>query len=362
MERSTILFMNRSVTLAGILALCTLPLGAQQNQSAAWNQKAAASYIDNRLNWWIAWPKSARDHETFCVSCHTAVPFALSRHNISTPSAPEEKLIANVTKRVRIWNEAEPFYNDKGSGPNKSYESRGTESVLNALILVTNDPSGEATMQSFANMWDQQVTTGDRKGGFPWLDFHNRPWEADDSPYFGAAFAAIAVGSAPESYRERPDVKEHLDALRDYLRREFAKQSPVNRMNGLWADSKIHGILTAEQRGSLIDEVYGLQQSDGGWSTTSIVGTWKRRDDTPLETRSDGYATGIVTWVLQQAGVPRTSAKLRNGLAWLVKNQDQTEGLWSAWSLNKNRTDQEAGRFMSDAATAFAVMSLTAAN
>jgi squalene-hopene/tetraprenyl-beta-curcumene cyclase len=354
--------MNRSVTLAGILALCSLPLGAQQNQSAAWNQKAAASYIDNRLDWWIAWPKSARDHETFCVSCHTAVPFALSRHNISTPSAPEEKLIANVTKRVHIWNEAEPFYNDKGSGPNKSYESRGTESVFNALILVTADPAGDAAMQAFKAMWEQQITTaGDRHGSFPWLEFHNRPWEADDSPYYGASMAAIAVGSAPAAYQARPDVKEHVEQLRDYLRREFAKQSPVNRVNGLWADTKIHGILTADQRSALTDELYGLQQADGGWSTTSIAGVWKRHDDTPLETRSDGYGTGFITFVLQQAGVAPTSPNLRKGIAWLVKNQDQTEGLWPAWSLNKNRTDHEAGLFMTDAATAFAVMSLTAA-
>ena len=59
--------------------------------------------------------------------------------------------------------------------------------------------------------------------------------------------------------------------------------------------------------------------------------------------------------------MPRISPNLGKGMAWLVKNQDQTEGGWSAWSLNKNRTDREAGLFMTDAATAFAVMSLTAA-
>jgi hypothetical protein len=46
---------------------------------SSWDQKAAAAYLDQRAAWWMEWPKAARDHETFCVSCHTAVPYALSR-------------------------------------------------------------------------------------------------------------------------------------------------------------------------------------------------------------------------------------------------------------------------------------------
>ena len=42
-----------------------------------------------------------------------------------------------------------------------------------------------------------------------------------------------------------------------------------------------------------------LQHADGGWSLTDL-GTWKRRDGTPLETRSDGYATGLVVLVLER--------------------------------------------------------------
>src|ERR1700751_1613695 len=45
----------------------------------SWDQKGAAAYLDQRQSWWMNWPKAARDHETFCVSCHTAVPYALSR-------------------------------------------------------------------------------------------------------------------------------------------------------------------------------------------------------------------------------------------------------------------------------------------
>src|SRR5260370_37800287 len=47
--------------------------------AASWDQKAAAAYLDQRAGWWMEWPKAARDHETFCVSCHTAETSALTR-------------------------------------------------------------------------------------------------------------------------------------------------------------------------------------------------------------------------------------------------------------------------------------------
>ena len=55
----------------------------------------------------MAWPPAARDHGTFCVSCHTAMPYALARPTLrpapdqGTLSINERKLIDNVTKRVR---------------------------------------------------------------------------------------------------------------------------------------------------------------------------------------------------------------------------------------------------------------------
>src|SRR6476619_2968497 len=71
-----------------------------------WNSRAAAAYLDGRLNWWMSWPGAARDHATFCVSCHTAVPYAMARPALRgplgerEPSAPEKKLTDNVTARV----------------------------------------------------------------------------------------------------------------------------------------------------------------------------------------------------------------------------------------------------------------------
>src|SRR5580693_2101050 len=92
----------------------------------SWDQKAAAAYLDQRARWWMAWPRAARDHETFCVSCHTAVPYAMSRPALRAalaeqgPSANERKLLDNVRKRVRLWKEVAPFYSDADRGVYKT--------------------------------------------------------------------------------------------------------------------------------------------------------------------------------------------------------------------------------------------------
>jgi squalene-hopene/tetraprenyl-beta-curcumene cyclase len=101
------------------------------------------------------------------------------------------------------------------------------------------------------------------------------------------------------------------------------------------------------------------QQADGGFSLSAFVGGWKRHDGTPLETKSDGYATGLVMYVLEQAGIKRDRAQMKRGLGWLAANQDQTEGRWLAYSLNRQEDlSTYTGHFMSDAATAFAVLAL----
>jgi squalene-hopene/tetraprenyl-beta-curcumene cyclase len=284
--------------------------------------------------------------------------------NEQSPSATEQKLLANVTKRVRLWSQVEPFYSDEKRGVPKTAESRGTESVLNALILSNYAAhAGKLdadTQLALDNMWALQLQNGESKGAWSWLNFHNQPWEAEDSQFWGATLGAIAAGIAPGDYRATPEVQNHLKALSEYFQQNLASQSSINKVFLLWASAKVPGLLKPEQQKAIIDEVLAKQRSDGGWNTSTLVMTWKRRDDTPLDAASDGYGTGLVAYALEQAGVPRTQPALKNALSWLTRNQDKAAGLWLAYSLNKERDPKsDVGRFMVDAATSYSVLALS---
>ena len=347
---------------------------------SSWNPKAAAAYLDQRAAWWVSWPGAARDHETFCISCHTALPYMLSRSALGTtlgdpgPSAEQLRILHNVTERVRLWNEAEPFYGEQ-VGPNKALQSLGTESVLNALILanfdIRNGKLSEETRAAFRNMWALQRRIGDESGAWPWLNFANEPFEANDSVFYGACLAAVAVGTAPDHYRMIPEIQGNIKLVRAYLDREYPRQSLSNQVVLLWASAKLPGLLTAKQQELIVDEVLSKQQSDGGWSLSSLAWTWRgsslkwlaklwiRSEASPFEGKSDGYATGIIAYSLEQFGLPRDNAHLKRALDWLRRNQNQTEGRWPGYSLNHGHEQSPAGLFMSDAATSYAVLGLT---
>lgn len=330
------------------------------------------------MQWWIGWKNAARDHDTFCFSCHTAVPYALARPALramlgeSAPAAPEQQLMGDVRRRVRLWGETTPFYTDQYVGPGKSAESLGSEAVLSALMLAWDDARtgrlSADTLTAFDHMWAQQHTSGNSPGAWSWLDFDLSPWEsaAVDAQYYGAALAAMAVGMALENYQSRPQIQNSLRLLRDYLAREYPAQSLHHRLILLWASMRLPGVLDSERRQSLVAEVLRAQNSDGGWSLSALM--TKSPKGKLSYPESDGYATGLVTLVLGQTAMPGAAPQVQRGLTWLTRNQQGhggfwvrgQEGFWVARSLNKWRAPwSDVGRFMSDAATAYAVLALT---
>jgi hypothetical protein len=340
-----------------------------------WDARAAAQYLDSREVWWQNWDHARRDHGTRCVSCHTQAPYALARPGLrsalgeSAPSASEKAMLADVEKRVRNWDTMLPFYSDEKYGEGKEVESRNAESVLNAVILASYDSQqnhlSELTRLAFDHAWALQSKAGPDAGAWVWQNFAYTPWESKESQYHWAALMAVAVGRAPGQFRKDPKIAENLAKLRDYLRTNYDAQPVVNKIAALWASARMPDLLNQPQKSALVAELARLQHADEGWSLTEL-GTWERRDKTPLETRSDGYATGLIVLALEETASEvdrftwlKADKCIKTGFVWLIANQDKQTGSWPAWSLNKNRDpNSDAGLFMTDAATGYAVLAL----
>src|SRR5262245_50444143 len=361
---------NRTVALVSLLLAATVAIAARtlpEGNSRGFDAKAAAGYLDARADAWSIWPNAQRDRGTFCISCHTTLPYALARPELREalgerqPSTAESRILGNLLTRARNWREIEPFYPDQTRGVPKTSESRAIEAVMNAVVLSRRDARtghlSEDARTALDVMWSLQMKTGPNNGAWIWLNFNYEPWESPGSPYFGASLAALAVGSAPDGYAASPEIQDRLEALRGYFAREHASVSLLNQLMGLWASGALRDLLPAERQKATADAAFAIQQPDGGWST-SLLGTYQRMDKTSNDTTSDGYATGLACLALQAAGV--RDPRIAKGLDWLRSHQDRATGRWTATSLNKQRDpESEPGKFMSDAATAYAVLALT---
>jgi squalene-hopene/tetraprenyl-beta-curcumene cyclase len=378
MRRATAYFYLIALSLSGLIS-CSHSV---RSSPKSWNPQSAANYLDLREEWWTQWPQVIRDHGTFCISCHTAMPYTLARPairkvlGVETPTANEIKLLENVRTRVRLHNQIGPYYTDLSDGNYKTAEAQGTEAVLNALILSSHDAengqlSDDARL-AFENMWNLQLKSGDKKGSWSWLQFNLEPTEASDSAYYGATLAAVAVGMAPENYRSDPEIQANLLRLREYLNREYANQTMINRVGLLWASARLPGLTGQDRQQEIIKQIFSRQLPDGGWSLSKLSGAWEGWSFYSLQQRlqrilgnaigakSDAYATGLITYCLLRAGIPRENAQLHKALAWLENNQDDADGRWAAYALNKTpKPNSISDHFRSDAATAFAVLALT---
>lgn len=396
--------MRRTTTiLLLVLAAGVLRAGAGQNASApggapatavkaaGWDRAGAAAYLDDRIDMWFANATKLRTGEakTSCVSCHSSFGYALARPALrralhaAAPTAQEARLTEETTRRVESYSTHELLYeiNDV-----KKVESRGTEAVLNLVVLASADASagrrepGSATRKALARLWETQRADG----AWDWLNFKLEPYETVDAVYHGATLAALGVGMVPGAATSAGAGK-----LRAYLRDHYAAQSLYNRTFALLGSASLTGVLTPAQRDALAAEYAQRQQADGGWSLEAM-GPWRWSAEEPpfkpygtldaaLLAQSDGFGTGLVVYALLRNGFAADHPVVSAGLRWLKTHQqeirvaitpqvaDRTWTAWRAYSLNYDREHGgpkgESWRrlFMSDAATAFAALALTEA-
>jgi hypothetical protein len=167
--------------------------------------------------------------------------------------------------------------------------------------------------------------------------------------------------------------------LRAYLSANLASQRLFNRAWALLASSRLTGVLTATERDAIVRELEGRQRPDGGWSLADLGGwRWSKADgpfaapgatDAALVGASDAYATGLVLYAMKQVGLD-TRPTVKKGLTWLRANQQAeraNDAAWAPWRAHSLNFDREHGgekgepwrrMFMSDLATAFAVLAL----
>jgi squalene-hopene/tetraprenyl-beta-curcumene cyclase len=356
-----------AISLGRVASVHGASADSPETSRAGWNQKAAAAYLDSREVWWQDWPRAQKDHGTICISCHTVVPYAMARPALrqqlseTAMPAPEKTMLESVEKRVSHWSEMIPFYSDAANGPGKTAEAHATEAVLNAVILTSYDARQghlrPITRTALNEAWALQEQSGEKAGAWKWQDFHLAPWESIESGYQGAALLMLEVGKAPDQYASEPDVREHVERLRQYLRRQYATQPLMSQLYVLWASPNGPGLLTLPERETLLNTLASLQQADGGWRLASLD-KWKRLDNSSAPVDSDGLATSLAVLAIEESGKVSSDKTLQRGLEWLKQHQ-QKDGKWQASSPNKQRgPENNAALFMSDAATGYAVLAL----
>ena len=112
-----------------------------RNKPTAWDQEAAAKYLDDRMDLWFEKARKLRTGQgnTSCASCHNTVPYALARPalrkaaGMSQPTPQEAKLLDETLRRVDTYGSHEQIIKSKDE------QSRGTEAVLNLLVLAGED-------------------------------------------------------------------------------------------------------------------------------------------------------------------------------------------------------------------------------
>lgn len=342
---------------------------------AGWNPRLAAQYLDKRQQEWAAWPPAKAVTGGTCLSCHTGATYLLARPALrrvlgeSSPTPYEQALIDGLRARAGVLD-AREIKSGFAAEPVAS-QALGVESVYAALFLARAADPGGTTLEAgaaraFERLWSLQLGGGPASGAWPWLSLDLDPYEMPDSQFYGAALAALAVGSAPDGYRQQPEVRKHVAALNAYFARERDAQPLHNRTVLLWAATRLPDAMPQAARRSTIEQIWRTQEPDGGW-TLGSVGPWHPRKGVPVSKGSNSYATGLVASVLEALletqEVDAADARLARAETWLESHQDPKAGYWDADSMNKPYPPGSIeASFMRDAATAFAVLALSEAS
>ncbi len=193
-----------------------------------------------------------------CVTCHTNAPYLMARSVLKDrPSAEDLAVRQFFQDSAANWDRGQKGDKPKGD----AYV------VVTAVGLAFHDAGNgklhPVTRKALDRMWSIQMPNG----AWNWIKCNWPPLEHDD--YFGALFAAVGVGAAPEDYAKTDKAKAGLAKLRSY----FAKTPPPSLHHKawlMWASTKLDGLMSKQERDKTIKELLALQKLDAGWSLPSL--------------------------------------------------------------------------------------------
>lgn len=302
---------------------------ADEPLAASFSEDSAVKFLDSAA---LTWQKQRE-----CFTCHTNYAYLYARPLVSSD--------CDAHKTVRAF--AEQLVSERWQDKGPRWDA---EVVATAAALAFNDANTTKTLHPLTRAaLDKMWTLQREDGGWTWIDCDWPPMEDDDG--YGVGLAALAVGVAPDDYRETEAARKGLDGIRKYL---AANPPPTlhHRAMLLWADSYGADVMTDAQMQQCVADIRALQHEDGGWGLAQF-GNWERADDSPQDlATSNGYGTGFAIYILRRAGVPADDPALQKGIAWLKTNQ-RASGRWFTRSLYK-----DSKHFITHIGTAFAVMAL----
>lgn len=310
------------------------PNRSDEPLAATLSMRNARQFLDGAA---LAWTQGLR-----CGTCHTNYAYMIGRPSLGAATPASEQV------RTFFEKYAASFDTDR------ERVEWPTQVVATSVTLSLNDAATTGRLHAMTRealewMWTLQRDDG----AWEWIKTERPPLEADD--YYGAVFAAVGVGHAPDRYAESAAATSGLAKLRAYLKRNTPPNLHHEAML-LWASMRLADLMPSEQQAATTAKLLALQRADGGWSLPSL-GNWIRRDGTPNDREgapSDGYGTGFVVYVLRQTGIPAAHPAIARAVEWLKTNQRES-GRWFTRSLS-----QDTYHFISHAGTAYAAMALKA--
>ena len=214
---------------------------------------------------WFAW-KPAASPDGPCVSCHTGMTYLLARPALrralgeTQPTMFETGAARSAPRQRRCETGRRPSGCRNGfrrslpgaAGCRKGRRLRDSPSVR-SVVGTAARRRGDKGRLAVVSSQPGSVTS-----------IPARTFSALRSRRF-------AIGTMPDGYAQTPEYASTFRRSSRSFETGADVQRPLHdRLARLWASSKLRSVLPDQSRKALIEETFGKQQADGGWSIESL--------------------------------------------------------------------------------------------